>query len=95
MYFEVKILTLDIFIHMLPPPSPPFPVSPLQSQETMTWNIRLVYMICNFFKCDYFTVLQIYRILSYSMVTILLSSPSQPQSNTKVIPDIKATLMTV
>ena len=55
MYFEVKILTPGTFTHILPVPSP-FPVSPLQSQETMTWNIRLVYM-CNFFKYDYFTVL--------------------------------------
>ena len=45
MYFQVKILTLDIFTNMLPPP---FSLSPLQSQATMTWNIRLFYMICNF-----------------------------------------------
>ena len=30
----------------------------------------------------------------FSMVVILLSSPLQPQSDTKVIPDKKATLMT-
>ena len=28
MYFQVKILTLDIFTHMLPPPSPPHPPFP-------------------------------------------------------------------
>ena len=27
-YFQVKILTLEIFTHMLPPPSPPFPSCP-------------------------------------------------------------------
>ena len=58
MYFEVQVLTLDIFTHVLPPSSHPHsPVSPLQFQETMIWNIKLNYMICNFFKCDYFTVL--------------------------------------
>ena len=31
---------------------PLFPLSPLQSQATMAWNIRLFYMICNLFKCD-------------------------------------------
>ena len=46
-----------------------------------------------FFKYDDFTVLQI-KYLSYNMVVILLSSPLQPQSYTKVIPDEKATLMT-
>ena len=91
MYFQVKILTLDIFTNMLPPP---FSLSPLQSQATMTWNIRLFYMICNFFKWDHFTVLYIYSILSYSMVTFLLSSPLQSKSDTNVIPDKKATLMT-
>ena len=30
MYLQVKILTLDIFTHMLPPP--PIPPLPLQSQ---------------------------------------------------------------
>ena len=50
-------------------------------------------MICNFFKWDDFTVLQA-KYLSYSIVVILLSSPLQPQSLTKVIPDKKATLMT-
>ena len=50
-------------------------------------------MICNFFKCDDFTVLKI-KYLSYSMVVILLSSPLQPQSDTKVMPDEKATIMT-
>ena len=52
----------------------------------MTWNIRLFifYMICNFFQCDDFKVLQT-KHLSYSTVVILLSSPLQPQSNTKVI----------
>ena len=61
----------------------------------MTWNIRLFifYMICNFFKCDDFTVLQT-KYLSYSMVVISLSSPLQPQSDNKVIPDKKAALMT-
>ena len=51
-------------------------------------------MICNCFRCDDFTVLQIYSILLYSIVKILLSSPLQPQSDTKVVPDKKATLMT-
>ena len=37
-------------------------------------------MICNFFKWDDFTVLEI-KYLSYSMVVILLSSPLQPQSD--------------
>ena len=38
MYLQVKILTLDILTHMVPPrllpppPQPPFPLSPLQSQ---------------------------------------------------------------
>ena len=31
MYLQVKILTLDIFTHMLPP-LPQFPLSPLQSE---------------------------------------------------------------
>ena len=56
MYFQGKILTLDIFTHMPPPPSALPPII-LQSQATMTWNIRLFYMICNFFECDDFTVL--------------------------------------
>ena len=55
MYFQVKILTLDIFTHMPPPPSA-LPHHPA-AQATMTWNIRLFYMICNFFECDDFTVL--------------------------------------
>ena len=38
-------------------PLPPFPLSSLQSQATMTWNIRLFYMICNFFKGDDVTIL--------------------------------------
>ena len=58
----------------------------LQSENiTMAWNIRLYilydlifsnvifYVICNFCKCNYFTVLK--KSLSYSMVLILLSSP--------------------
>ena len=53
MYLQVKILTLDIFTHMLPPPPPLLPLLPLQA--AMTWNIGLFY-ICNFFKCDDFTV---------------------------------------
>ena len=41
MYFKVQVLSLDIFTHMLPPSSQPHcPVSPLQFQETMTWNIK-------------------------------------------------------
>ena len=53
-------------------------------------------MICNFFRSDDFTVLQIYSILLYSIVKTLLSSPLQPQSDTKdkKVPDKKATLMT-
>ena len=93
MYLQIKILALDVFTYILPPP-PPFPVSTLQSQVTMTWNIRLFYMICNFFKCSDFAFLKIYSSFSYSMVTILLSSPLQPQSDTKVIPDKKPTFMT-
>ena len=50
-------------------------------------------MIYNFFKCDEFTVLQT-KYLSCSMIVILLSSPLQPQSDTKVITDKKAMLMT-
>ena len=50
-------------------------------------------MVCNFFKCDDFTVLQT-KYLSYSMIVISLSSPLQPQSDIKVVPDKKATLMT-
>ena len=54
-HLQVKILTLDIFTHMLPPP----PGSVITSQAIMTENIKLFmfYMICNFFKCDDFTVL--------------------------------------
>ena len=68
-YLQVKILTLVIFTHMSPPPPPP-PLphiatansptgSIITSQATMTLNIRLFlfYMICNFFKCDDFTLL--------------------------------------
>ena len=51
-------------------------------------------MICNFFKYDDFRVLEIYSISSYNMVAILLSTPLQPQPNTKNITDEKATLMT-
>ena len=53
-------------------------------------------MICNCFRCDDFTVLQIYSILLYSIVKTLLSSPLQPQSDIKdkKVPDKKATLMT-
>ena len=51
-------------------------------------------MICNLFKCEDFTVSWI-KYLSYSMLVMLLASPLQPQSDTKFIPDIKATLMTV
>ena len=91
MYLQIKILALDVFTYILPPP---FPLSTLQSQVTMTWNIRLFYMICNFFKCGDFVFLKIYSSFSYSMVTILLSSPLQPQSDTKVIPDKKSTFMT-
>ena len=51
-----------------PPPPPPLPhIAPansptgsiITSQATMTLNIRLFlfYMICNFFKCDDFTLL--------------------------------------
>ena len=62
MYLQVKILTLDIFTHLLPPPPPHSPYRPCghdslpdsitTPQETMTWNIRLFifYMICNFFS---------------------------------------------
>ena len=50
-------------------------------------------MIFNFFKCDNFTVF-LAKYLSYSMVVILLSSLLQPQCDTKLIPDIKATLLT-
>ena len=69
MYLLVKILTLDIFTHMLPLPPPHSPYRPcshdcppdsiITPQTTMIWNIRLFifYMICNFFKCDDFTVL--------------------------------------
>ena len=65
-YLQVKILTLAIFTHMLPPsPLPPIapanspPGSIIISQATMTLNIRLFtfYVICNFFKCDDFTLL--------------------------------------
>ena len=68
-YLQVKILTLVIFTHMSPnPPLPPLPhIAPansptgsiITSQATMTLNIRLFlfYMICNFFKCDDFTLL--------------------------------------
>ena len=68
-YLQVKILTLVIFTHMSPlPPPPPLPhIAPansptgsiITSQATMTLNIRLFlfYMICNFFKCDDFTLL--------------------------------------
>ena len=70
-YLQVNILTLVTFTHMLPPPIPhalPLPhiapaISPpgsiITSQATMTLNIRLFlfYMICNFFKCDDFTLL--------------------------------------
>ena len=68
-YLQVKILTLVIFTHMSPPPPPP-PLhhiatansptgSIITSQATMTLNIRLFLfcMICNFFKCDDFTLL--------------------------------------
>ena len=34
------------------------------------------------------------KYLSYSMIIILLSSPLQPQSDTKFIPNKKATLVT-
>ena len=69
MYLQVKILTLDIFAHMLPPPPPHSPYNPcshdsppdsiITLQVMLTWNIRLFifYLICNFFKCDDFTVL--------------------------------------
>ena len=69
MYLQVKILTLDIFTHMLTPPPPHSPYSPcchdsppdsiITPPAKMTLNIRLFifYMICNFFKCDDFTVL--------------------------------------
>ena len=66
LYARVKILTLVIFTHMLPPfPFPPIapantpPGSIITSQATMTLNIRLFifYMICNFFKWDEFTLL--------------------------------------
>ena len=33
------------------------PLSSLHPQATVTLNIGLFYMICNFFKCDDFTVL--------------------------------------
>ena len=66
-YLQVKILTLVIFTHMSPPPPPPPHIAPansptgsiITSQATMTFNIRLFlfYMICNFFKCDDFTLL--------------------------------------
>ena len=68
MYLQVKILTLDIFTYMLGP-LPLFPLSPcswnsptgsfITPQVTMIWSIRLFifYVICNFFKCDDFTVL--------------------------------------
>ena len=48
----------------------------------MNLNIRLFifYVICNY--------------LSYRLVVIVLSSPLQPQSDTKVTPYKKATLMT-
>ena len=49
-------------------------------------------MICNFFKCDDFTVL-LTKYLLYSMVVISLLSPLQPQSDTKIIRDKKAILM--
>ena len=39
------------------PPPYPFPLWPLQSQATMTLNIRLFSKIWIFFKCDDFTVL--------------------------------------
>ena len=68
MYLQVKILIVDIFTHMLPPPphssyrpcsrnSPPGSI--ITPQATMTWNIWLFlfYMICNFFEFDDFTVL--------------------------------------
>ena len=72
------------------------PSSIITSHATMTRNIRLFifHIICNFWKCDDFTVLLICSILSYSMASMLLSSPLQPQSDTKVIPDKKGTLMT-
>ena len=56
MYFKVKVLSLDISLicYHLPPL---FSLSPLESQATMIWNIMLGYMICNFFKCDYVTIL--------------------------------------
>ena len=69
MQLQVKILTLDIFAHMLSLPPPHSPYSPCSHDSPpdsiiiphvmMTWNIRLFifYMICNFFKCDDFTVL--------------------------------------
>ena len=50
-------------------------------------------MICNFFKCDDLKILQI-KYLSYSMAVILLPSPLKPQSDTKFLPDKKASLMT-
>ena len=64
-YLQVKILTLVIFTHMSPPPLPHIVTansptgSIITSQATMTLNIRLFlfYMICNFFKCDDFTLL--------------------------------------
>ena len=63
-YFQVKILTLDIFIHAPTPSNSPCsqncpPGSTITPQVTMTWNVRLFmfYMIYNFFKCDDFIVL--------------------------------------
>ena len=105
MYLQVKISISDIFTHMLPlhPHSlhgscshSSHSGSLVTPQAVMTWNIRLFmfYMICNLFKCEDFTVSWI-KYLSYSMLVMLLASPLQPQSDTKFIPDIKATLMTV
>ena len=55
------------YSYVNPPPPPPLPhiattnspTGSITSQATMTLNIRLFlfYMICNFFKCDDFTLL--------------------------------------
>ena len=106
MYLQAKILTLYIFIHMLPPSRPPAPQFPLCNynsspgstitpQAKMTWNIKLFIfnIISNIFKCDYLTVLSI-KYLSYSIVVMLLCFPLQPQLDSKVIPNRKVNLIT-
>ena len=83
----------------LPPATIPRPHRLCSYKSPLMWRwLRILgyiffYMICNFFKCDDLKILQI-KYLSYSMAVILLPSPLQPQSDTKFLPDKKASLMT-